>query len=194
MAKRCGKFHGNGMIRWSVGNLHVSLTPDEAVEAEKAKFKKGFWETMSPASQRSFECEVKRVHAENQKLYREVMGGGFGDWEPPPEEQRHWHRFLYWLNRDMHLRGLVGVRPFPDAATALNFTAELIMKSGLAVRPIIAVNPNTIQRRRGQFVFDLGMDTGKGEPVMIKGHKLIFAWDVIDPKTRAAVAYAQITT
>jgi len=192
MSKRCGKFHGNSTLRWSISNLHVSLTLDEAVEAMKAKFTKSL-EMMSSAEQRSFACEVKRVHAENQKSYRDVMEGRFGDWEPPPEKRQNWNRFLYWLNRDMHLRGLVGARPFPDAATALNFTSELVMRSGLAIRPIINVDPLAIRRCRGQFTFDLGMDTGKGELELIKGHKLVFAWDVIDPETSAAVAYVQIT-
>jgi len=78
MAKRCGKAHGHPMIARIVGNIHVGTPPDEAVAIVRGKLVKGAWEALSPADRRAFECEVKRVHAENLKVYRDVMTGRFG--------------------------------------------------------------------------------------------------------------------
>jgi hypothetical protein len=77
MAKRCGKLHGNVMIERIVGRIHVGTPPDEAVNYVKSRMASGAWEKLTPAVQRSFDCEVRRVHAENLKMYRDVMEGRF---------------------------------------------------------------------------------------------------------------------
>lgn len=78
MAKPCGKFHGNYMIRQIVGRLHVGTPDDEVVDYFKSRLKKGFWEKkMTAVQRRDAECEVRRVHAENLKMYRDVMTGRF---------------------------------------------------------------------------------------------------------------------
>ena len=75
--KACGKFHGNVMIERIVGRLHVGESDDEAIKYVKSRLAKGAWDSLSPADQQSFECEVKRAHAANMGLYRAVMTGRF---------------------------------------------------------------------------------------------------------------------
>ena len=75
--KPCGKLYGNHQIARIVGNIHVGTPPDEAFEIVRGKLAKGAWDALAPAIKRAFECEVKRVHAENLKLYRDVMTGRF---------------------------------------------------------------------------------------------------------------------
>ena len=72
-----GKFHGNPLIRQVAGRLHVGTPDAEAIEFVRSKFKKA-WKTLSEADREAFVQEVLRVHAENQKLYYDVMRGSFG--------------------------------------------------------------------------------------------------------------------
>ena len=75
MAKRCGKFHGNVMIERIVGRINVGESGDDAVAYVKSRMTPGAWEKLTPEVQRSFDCEVRRVHERNLKLYRNVMSG-----------------------------------------------------------------------------------------------------------------------
>jgi len=77
MSHPCGKAYNHPVIRSIVGRLHVGTPPDEAVAYVRSRLAKGAWEKLSPANRRAFECEVKRVHAENLTLYRDVMTGRF---------------------------------------------------------------------------------------------------------------------
>lgn len=74
---RSGKFRGYYPIQMIVGRLNVGTPTSEAIDYVRSKLKKGFWESLSRADQRSFACEVKRVHEANFNLYRDVMGGRF---------------------------------------------------------------------------------------------------------------------
>ena len=112
------------------------------------------------------------------------------DWRPPAGKEQHWQRFLFWVNRDMHLRGLSGRKVFPDALAALEYATHIVGQQGLALRIASSMSKNALKRRKGQFLFDVALVAG-GE-VEPTGNQLVFAWDVVRP-TGAAVAYAQIT-
>ncbi len=74
---RSGKFRGNLMLERVVSNRSVGMTVAEVQSDVRSHLRKGVWDSWSRADQRSFDCEVKRVHERNQRLYRDVMGGRF---------------------------------------------------------------------------------------------------------------------
>ncbi len=77
MKKPCGKAYGHPIIRQIVDRFHVGTPEDEVVTAVKAKINKATWAKLSPTDRAAVECEAKRVHAANMKLYRDVMTGRF---------------------------------------------------------------------------------------------------------------------
>ncbi len=72
MPKPCGKAHGHPIIR-----LHVGTPDDEVVAKVRSKIKKKNWDHFSEQDRADITCEAVRVHRENQKLYNDVMRGGF---------------------------------------------------------------------------------------------------------------------
>lgn len=69
------QFKNHPIIRQIVGRVHVGDSDEVVVDYAKTRLAKGAWASMSPADQRAFVREVKRVHAENRKTYQKVMTG-----------------------------------------------------------------------------------------------------------------------
>ena len=77
MAQPCGKAYGHPIIQQIVSRLHVGTPDDEVVTTVRSKIKKRYWAKLSEQDRADIACEARRVHRENQKLYRDVMRGGF---------------------------------------------------------------------------------------------------------------------
>ena len=67
--------NGAFAVRRIVGELHVSVSDEEAVLAVLRKLRKGAWSKM-PNDKRALVAHLAiEAHHANMKLYRSVMGG-----------------------------------------------------------------------------------------------------------------------
>ncbi len=66
--------HNMLKLRHHMGNIHVSLSLDEAVEELKAQVN---WDDMPGPLQRGFVFAVRQIHQENRDLYASVACGRF---------------------------------------------------------------------------------------------------------------------
>lgn len=76
------KYHGHSDIYRIVSRLHVGEPDEDVLKYVRSRFKKGAWEKLPAEDRFAIEHEALRVHHANQKLYRDVMRGGFGAIDP----------------------------------------------------------------------------------------------------------------
>lgn len=124
MASKVTLFKNDPILRRIVGQQHVGQSDESVIAAVIERMKKGAFDKLSTSDQKAFREAVVKVHRENQKMYRDVMGGHFGNAEADGSKSK--------------VRFRIYIGPNTDSAKTAHW-AERLRRAGLDVDPYTGI-------------------------------------------------------